>query len=109
MKRMASKTGAYVGAGIGLALFAFFGLLYGSFIGGVVGLHLTGQLFGSPAEFGILARMLLALGVMSGVLLAAVVCVTGSALIGYLAGCAVDLLHVEIKTGSIIKTQATVK
>jgi len=107
MKTTASKTGAYVGAGIGLALFALFGLLYGSFIGGIVGLHLTGQVFGSPAEFGILARMLLALGVMFGVLLAAVVCVTGSAIIGYLVGCAVDLVHAE--TEPAIKTHATVK
>lgn len=107
MKRMASKTGAYVGAGIGLALFAFFGLLYGSFIGGVVGLHIIGQLVGMSAEFGILSRMILALGVMCGVLLAALAFVMGSAIIGYLVGYAIDL--VQVKTESAIKAHASVK
>lgn len=107
MKMTASKTGTYIGAGIGLALFALVGLLYGSFIGGIVGLHITGQLVGTSAEFGILSRMILAFGVMSGVLLAAVVCVMGSAIIGYLVGYVVDLIHIE--TESTIKTHASVK
>ena len=107
MKMKASKTGAYVGAGIGLALFALFGLLYGSFIGGVVGLQITGQLAGTSAEFGIMSRMILAFGVMFGVLLAAVACVMGSAIIGYLSGYAVDLLQLE--TESTIKIVEIVK
>lgn len=107
MKRTAAKTGAYVGAGIGLALFALFGLLYGTFIGGVVGLHINGYLFGTPAEFGILSRMVLAFGVMLGVFFAAIACVTGSAIVGYLVGCAFDLVHTETK--SVLKTHAVVK
>ena len=107
MKKTASKTGAFVGAGIGLALFALFGLLYGTFIGGVVGLHLSGYLFGTSADFSILSRMVLAFGVMLGVFFAAIVCVTGSAIVGYVVGCTLDLVHMETK--SILKTHAAVK
>lgn len=107
MKTKAAKTGTYIGAGIGLTLFALFGLLYGSFIGGIIGLQITGQLAGTSAEFGILSRMILVFGVMSGVFLAAVACVMGSAIIGYLIGYAVDLLKIE--TVSAIKIHASIK
>lgn len=102
MKTRAAKTGAFVGAGIGLALFAVFGLLYGSFIGGVAGLHLANQMFASTGEPGVLSRMVLALGVMFGVLIAAAICVLGTALVGYLVGTAIDLTHME-ETESAIK------
>ena len=94
MKNNISRTGAYIGAGIGLTIFALAGLLYGSFLGGVVGLQLSGQLFGTGLEFGVLPRIILALGIMVGVLLAAVVCVAGSALIGYFMGLVVELFHI---------------
>jgi predicted cobalt transporter CbtA len=38
----------YIGAGVGLVIFVFFGLLPGSFLGGAIGLNIAGRMFGSP-------------------------------------------------------------
>ncbi len=91
MKRTMAKKIAYLGAGAGLALFTLFGLLYGPLLAGVMGLQLTGMAFG-PAEFGVVARVIVALGVMFGVLLTALVCVAGSATMGYLIGLVIDVI-----------------
>jgi len=90
MKSTVSKNLAYIGAGIGLTMFALFGLLYGSLIGGMIGLNISGAIFGSPVEPGIFQRAIVALGMLGGILLSAVVCVAGAAVIGYLIGIAVD-------------------
>lgn len=90
MKGTVAKNLAYVGAGIGLTLFALFGLLYGSLIGGVLGLQVSGFMFGSPVEPGIFQRIIVALGMLIGIFLAAVICVIGSATVGYLIGLVID-------------------
>ena len=53
-----TKSLTYVGAGAGVVLFAIFGLLPGSFLGGVMGLNLAGSLLGTPVVSGILARLI---------------------------------------------------
>ncbi len=90
MKSAATKNLAYIGAGIGLTLFALFGLLYGSLIGGMIGLNISGAIMGSPVESGILQRMIVAIGMLSGILIAAVLCIGGCAAAGYMIGIAVD-------------------
>lgn len=90
MRSTVAKNLAYVGAGIGLTLFALGGLLYGSLIGGVFGLQVSGFMFGSPVEPGILQRIIVALGMLIGIFLAAVICVIGSATVGYLIGLVID-------------------
>ena len=98
MKGNTSKTFAYIGAGIGLTIFALFGLMFGSFFGGIIGLQINVQIFGAAAEVGILPRIVVSLGVMFGVLLAAVACVAGSSMICYLVGRVIDLVHIETKS-----------
>jgi hypothetical protein len=90
MKSTVSKNLSYIGAGIGLTLFALFGLLYGSFIGGVIGINVSGAIFGAPVEPGIFPSMIVAVGMLSGILVAAVVCVAGTAALGYLIGLVID-------------------
>lgn len=98
MKSTVAKNLAYVGAGVGLTLFALFGLLYGSLIGGVFGLKISGFMFGSPIEPGILQRVIVVLGMLMGVLLGAVICVIGGATFGYLIGLVIDPATWEKKT-----------
>ena len=43
-----AQAATYTGAGVGLVIFVFFGLLPGSFLGGAIGLNLAGRIFGSP-------------------------------------------------------------
>jgi len=90
MKGTVAKNMAYVGAGVGLTLFALFGLLHGSLIGGVLGLQISGAMFGSPVEPGLIQRIIVALSMLMGVLVAALVCVIGSATVGYVIGLVID-------------------
>jgi hypothetical protein len=90
MKSKLAKNFSYIGAGAGLVLFALFGLLYGSLVGGVIGLNISGAIFGSAVGPGIISRFILAVGMLSGVLVAAMVCVAGSAAAGYLLGLVLD-------------------
>ncbi|MBS1125621.1 MAG: hypothetical protein H6Q98_559 [Nitrospirae bacterium] len=48
MKNSIAKKGAYIGAGAGLVLFAIFGLLPGSLLGGAMGINIAGWMFGLP-------------------------------------------------------------
>ena len=48
MKKGLSKKMAYMGAGAGVVVFALFGLLPGSLIGGAAGINLAGWIFGLP-------------------------------------------------------------
>jgi hypothetical protein len=91
MKRSISIKGAYIGAGSGLVLFAFFGLLPGSLLGGAAGIKLAGMLFGLPLESGLLARTMVLSSMLVGVLVAGIVIVTAMSAAGWLLGRAADI------------------
>jgi hypothetical protein len=84
------KKGLYTGIGAGLVLFALVGLLYGSFIGGIVGLNIAGGLLGLPLNSSVLPRIIVGASMVMGVMLAGVVFVLGGAVIGWLTGTVVD-------------------
>ena len=96
MKSSVAKKGAYVGAGAGLILFAIFGLLPGSLLGGAAGLKVAGLFFGLPLEPGIIPRIIVLASMLVGVLVAGIVIVTACSTVGWLAGRLVDgALHKE--------------
>lgn len=84
------RKAAYAGAGTGLVLFAIFGLLPGSLLGGTLGLKLTGKLFGSPVVYGVLPRVLVGLSMLAGVMLACTAFVLIFSALGWLVGMVVD-------------------
>ena len=90
MKTTIAKKLAYTGAGAGLVLFALFGLLPGSLIGGAAGVNIAGWIFGLPLEPGIISRAIVLGSMLIGVLLAGIVIVTAAATIGWLAGKMMD-------------------
>lgn len=92
-----SKKLAYMGAGCGVVLFAVFGLLPGSFLGGVMGLNIAGTLLGTPVGSGILARMIVAASMVVGVMVSGIMFLTASATLGWLLGTAVDAVRGESK------------
>ncbi|RME64223.1 MAG: hypothetical protein D6778_08345 [Nitrospirae bacterium] len=92
MKRVLANRLSYVGAGIGLALFAIAGLLPGSFIGGVIGLNLSAWLLGSPVEPTIVARIIIGLFMLLGVLVTGAAFVVAGATAGWLVGLVGDAL-----------------
>ncbi|MCK7510407.1 MAG: hypothetical protein MZV70_44395 [Desulfobacterales bacterium] len=77
-----AKKGLVIGAGIGVVLFAIIGFLSGSFIGGVVGMNIAGM----PLEPTIGTRLIMALSMVFGILVAGFLCVTGTALAGWIVG-----------------------
>ena len=92
-----TKKLAYIGAGCGVALFAIFGLLPGSFLGGVMGLNIAGVLLGTPVGAGLLPRMIVAASMVVGVMVSGLMFITASATLGWLAGTVVDAIKTERK------------
>lgn len=86
MKNSIAKKAAYIGAGAGLVLFAIFGLLPGSLLGGAAGVKFAGMLFGLPLDPGILARVIVLGSMLVGVLVAGIAIVTAASTAGWLVG-----------------------
>ena len=92
-----TKKLAYMGAGCGVVLFAVFGLLPGSFLGGVMGLNIAGTLLGVPVTSGILSRMIVAASMVIGVMVSGIIFITASTVAGWLIGTVADALTAEKK------------
>jgi len=86
MKTTISRRTAYIGAGAGMVLFAIFGLLHGSMLGGAMGINIAGWLFGLPLNPGIVARVIVLASMLVGVLVAGIVMVTATSSVGWLTG-----------------------
>ena len=86
MKTTIARKTAYIGAGAGLVLFALFGLLPGSLLGGAMGINIAGWLFGLPLQPGLLSRLIVLVSMLVGVLVSGIVIVTASSTIGWLVG-----------------------
>lgn len=86
-----AKKGLYIGAGAGLTAFAVAGLLYGSFIGGVIGLNIAGSIFGLPLTVSLLPRLVVGASMVLGIIIAGTLSVAGFSLIGWLAGSVADV------------------
>jgi len=88
---------AYIGAGCGVVLFAVFGLLPGSFLGGVMGLNIAGTLLGVPLASGVLSRLIVAASMIIGVMVSGIMFITASSIAGWLIGTVVDAVRAEKK------------
>jgi hypothetical protein len=92
-----TKKLAYMGAGCGVVLFAVFGLLPGSFLGGVMGLNIAGILFGTPVGAGLVPRMIVAASMVVGVMVSGIMFIMASTTLGWLIGTVVDTVKAEKK------------
>ena len=90
MKTTISRKSAYIGAGTGLALFAIFGLLPGSILGGAAGIKFAGMLFGLPLDPGIVSRGIVLAFMLVGVLVSGIAIITATSTAGWLVGKALD-------------------
>jgi len=90
MKNTIARKTAYIGAGAGLVLFALFGLLPGSLLGGAMGINIAGWLFGLPLQPGLVSRVIVLASMLIGVLVAGIVMVTATSTIGWLVGMALE-------------------
>ena len=81
-----SRKTAYIGAGAGMVLFAIFGLLPGSLVGGAAGIKLAGMLFGLPLDSGIFQRVIVLASMLAGAMASGTAIVTVTATLGWLTG-----------------------
>jgi hypothetical protein len=86
MNTTISRKAAYIGAGAGLVLFALFGLMPGSLMGGAAGIGIAGWLFGLPLQPALLSRIIVLASMLFGVLVAGIVIVTVTSTAGWLIG-----------------------
>lgn len=100
-----AKKLAYMGAGCGVVLFAIFGLLPGSFLGGVMGLNVAGTILGTPVISGMLTRIIVAASMIVGVMVSGVMFVTASSTTGWLIGTVIDALMIEKKDLATVKNK----
>ena len=90
MNTTLSRKTAYIGAGAGMVLFAIFGLLPGSLLGGAAGLKLAGMLFGLPLDPGIMARLIILSSMLVGVMASGITMVAAATTVGWLSGAALQ-------------------
>ncbi|MGO9379205.1 MAG: hypothetical protein ACLPN1_09480 [Dissulfurispiraceae bacterium] len=90
-----ARKGLYTGAGIGLIMFAIIGLLPSSFIGGVLGLKIAGNIFGTPLGMELVPRIVVGLSMVLAVLVTGFVFVVGISITGWLAGTVADTIKAE--------------
>lgn len=98
-KNTARKAGL-AGAGIGLLLFLFVGLLYGSLIGGTMGLEIVNSVFHEAAGVTLLSRVIVAASMLAGVIVSGIVFVGLSSSIGWAAGYVIGAV-MEPKTAKL--------
>ncbi|MDA8169961.1 MAG: hypothetical protein M0Z59_09765 [Nitrospiraceae bacterium] len=90
MRTRISKKLMLIGAGAGIVGFAVFGLLPGSFLGGVMGLNIAGSIFGYPVTSDLLPRIIVAASMLVGVMVSGIIFVVGGSFIGWLLGTAIE-------------------
>jgi len=90
MKTTIARKTAYIGAGAGLVLFALFGLMPGSLLGGAMGINIAGWLFGLPLNPGLISRIIVLASMLIGVLVAGIVMVMATSTLGWLVGKALE-------------------
>ena len=98
----------YIGTGVGLVLFALYGFLPGSFLGGVVGLKIAGALFGLPLEAGLIAKSIVLVFILLGLLLSALTILFVSIIASRILGCGIGrlILHID---GTAVTAEVDVK
>ncbi len=87
-----TQAATFIGAGVGIVIFFFFGLLPGSFLGGAMGLSLAGKLFGLPLSPTLLPKMIIAASMAFGALLFGLVITFIFAALGSIGGICLERL-----------------
>ncbi len=83
---------AYLGGGIGIGLFTVFGILNASFIGGILGINIVGSLFRYPIPGTLAVRIIIAFGMLTGVMVTGLLFIIAGMLCGWLLGTAITQL-----------------
>jgi len=102
--QLARKVGL-IGAGAGLVMFALFGLLHGSVIGGAIGLDIVSGIYSTAASPTLLARVIIGGSMLAGVIIAGVMFVVGFGTVGAAAGWVLGWMVEPKETGEYAKAK----
>ena len=92
---VAAKTGWYIGIGAGVVLFVLLGLLAGPFLGSAMGMKIIKLLYGTmPVET--LPKIILAVAMVMGLVVSAVIYVLGGGLLGLSIGYAMGAVKKRV-------------
>ena len=100
-----AKKAGLVGACIGLILFAGVGILYGSLIGGTMGLGIVNSVLGVAAGATLISRVVVAASMLAGVIVSGIMFLTVCTSAGWLAGYIIGAV-IEPKT-TVVAAQKT--
>jgi hypothetical protein len=90
MKEKLSNKMGFLGAGIGITLFAIFGLQPGAFMGGLLGLNAANLIIGAQVEPTLVVRLLVTVGMLAGVMVTGLMFTVVGAIAGWISGRAAD-------------------
>ena len=99
-RNKSARRAGLAGAGIGLVLFLFVGLLYGSLIGGTMGLEIVNSVFHEAAGVSLLSRVIVAASMLAGVIVSGIMFVGMFSTIGWAAGYVVGAI-IEPKSAKL--------
>jgi len=102
-----AKKAGLVGACIGLVLFAVVGILYGSLIGGTMGLGIVNTVLGVAAGATLVSRLVVAASMLAGVIVSGIMFITVCTSAGWLAGYIIGAIR-EPKASEIKSEKAPV-
>jgi hypothetical protein len=88
-----SKKFLYMGAACAGVLFAIFGVLPGSCLGGVMGLNVAGILLGLPVTSGKLSALLVAASMAMGVIVSGIIFITAAVTTGWIISRMLDAVR----------------
>lgn len=94
------KRGIIIGAIVGIVVFLCIGIVPGSFVGGMIGLNMASILFDAPFNSELAPRLIVAVSMVMGVLLSALMIVSISALVGVVGTNLVAHIRAERKLSS---------
>jgi len=96
-KESLAAKASFIGGGAGLGLFAVFGVLNASFIGGIIGINIAGAIMGLPLESNLISRAIVAIGMLIGIMVAGLMFIAAGATVGWMAGKLIDRIRCAIK------------
>jgi len=96
-KESLAAKASFIGGGAGLGLFAIFGVLNASFIGGIIGINIAGAIMGLPLESNIISRVIVAVGMLVGIMVAGLMFIAAGAIVGWVTGMIIDRVKFAIK------------
>ena len=94
-----AKKAGLAGAVIGLGLFAVVGVLYGSLIGGTMGLGIVNSVLGVAAGATLISRVIVAGSMLAGVIVSGIMFITVCTSVGWLTGYVVGAAKEPKATG----------